>query len=166
LVKCTNSPGLKFGWVGLAKEIPAQYTPIYLVEENCDFISNPRCTIDKFVAFGEVLISQSNRTFHDADTLAGSSGSPIFSRDTHQVISLHNSAVPATSTTPAMNAGVPMYLIRKVIEQYSTPSIPIYEFGTAGKIVTGNEISPSNVSSPNNGATSSSPVTADEKCVN
>jgi hypothetical protein len=165
LVRCTNSPGLKFGWVGLAKEIPVQYTPIYLVEENCDFISNPRCTIDKFVAFGEVLISQANRTFHDADTLAGSSGSPIFSRDTHQVISLHNSAVPATSITPAMNAGVPMYLIRKIIEQNSTTAIPIYEFGTSGKTVTGNEMSPSNESPSSNGATSSLPITADEKCV-
>jgi hypothetical protein len=165
LVKCANSPGLKFGWVGLAKEMPIQYTPIYVVEENCDFISNPHCTIDKFVAFGEVVNSETGRTYHDADTLPGSSGSPIFSKDTHQVISLHNSGVPATSTTPAMNAGVPMYQIRKIIEQFSTPVIPIYEFGTVGKSANGKDNSLPNESSSIAGTTSSSPTAAEEKCV-
>ena len=130
LVKCSNSPGLKYGWVGLDTQKPIQLTPIYLVEENCDYITDPYCVVDKYVAFGEVLLSQNSRTFHNADTLAGSSGSPIFSKTTHQVIALHNTGVPETSTTPAMNAGVPMYQIRNVIT--STTAVAIYEFGTAG----------------------------------
>ena len=143
LVKCANSPGLKFGWVGLDTQKPIQLTPIYLVEENCDYISDPYCVVDKYVAFGEVLQSQTGRTFHNADTLAGSSGSPIFSETTHQVIALHNTGVPTTSTTPAMNAGVPMYQIRNVIA--STTTVQVFEFGTAGNtenLVANNPVTP------------------------
>ncbi|MFY7993874.1 MAG: trypsin-like serine peptidase [Bacteriovoracaceae bacterium] len=129
LVKCKNNPGLKYGWVGLSKEKPVQYSRLYLIQENCDYIANPRCTLNKYVSFGEVLRSLSSIMYHNADTLGGSSGSPIFSEDTHQVLSIHNAGSPPTSTSPAMNQGVPMYQIRSAIE--AKQNIIIHEFGTA-----------------------------------
>lgn len=130
LVKCANSPGNKYGWVGLYNQKPAMNAGIYVVQENCDYISNPYCIVNKFVGFGKILTSQATRIYHDADTLGGSSGSPIFSEDTHQVLALHNAGSPATSTSPAMNAGVPMHLIKSKILELALA--PVYEFGTAG----------------------------------
>ncbi len=130
LVKCANSPGLKFGWVGLAKAPPVRDTQIYVAQENCDYISDPHCIVNKYVAFGEILQSQASRVYHNADTLGGSSGSPIFSEDTHQVVAIHNSGYSTTSSNPQMNAGIPMFQIRKKIQE--TTSVIMYEFGTAG----------------------------------
>jgi V8-like Glu-specific endopeptidase len=132
LVKCANSPGLKYGWVGLADTKPILADPIYVVQENCDYIANPYCSVNKYVAFGEVLLSQASRVYHNADSLPGSSGSPIFSEATSQVIGLHNAGSPATATSPEMNMGVPMYQIRNLIE--TNTSVKISLFGTANNV--------------------------------
>lgn len=131
LVKCKNSPGKTFGWVGLSNERPEVYSRIYVVQENCDYLTNPHCTIDKYVAFGEVLGSQTTRVYHDADTLAGSSGSPIFSDDTQQVIALHNAGSVTSDPSSAKNGGVPMYKIRNIIE--TTTNVRVYDVGTTGE---------------------------------
>lgn len=140
LLKCKNSPGLKYGWVGLDNKKTVTLSPIYIVQENCDYVSNPYCTVEKYVSFGKILASQASRAYHDADTLPGSSGSPVFSAETHQVISLHNVGIPETATTPAVNASVPMFQIRDFI--LKTTSVPIFEYGTAGNS-TGGISSPS-----------------------
>jgi V8-like Glu-specific endopeptidase len=129
LVKCANSPGLKYGWVGLADTKPSLLEKIYIVQENCDYIANPYCSVNKYVAFGDVLLSQNSRVYHNADTLPGSSGSPIFSQESTQVIGIHNAGSPATANSPEMNMGVPMYQIRKLIE--STTTVKIFLLGTA-----------------------------------
>ena len=130
LIKCQDNPGSKFGWVGLSKKKPEKYFPLYMVQENCDYVNDPHCMLDKFVSFGYVLDLQSNRIYYDVDSLSGSSGSPIFSSETHQVIAIHNAASPATATSADMNAGVLMNLIRNIIE--STTNVVIHEWGTAG----------------------------------
>lgn len=124
LVKCANSPGLKFGWVGLSDVKPEVRARIYVVQENCDYIQDPRCVMNKFVAFGDVVESQAARLFHDADTLGGSSGSPIFSEDTHQVVALHHAG------GVNRNEGIPMYQIKKIIG--NTTQVKTNNVGTAG----------------------------------
>jgi len=135
LIKCNNSPGKEFGWVGLSHLKPEIDSQIYLVQENCDYISDPHCVIDKFVAFGKILGSQQTRIYHNADTLAGSSGSPIFSEESHQVIAIHNAGSITSDENSAKNGGVPMYKIRNLIE--TTTDVIIHEFGTAGEFPIG-----------------------------
>jgi len=130
LIKCKDAPGKKFGWVGLSKMKPEKNSPIYLVQENCDYVNNPHCVVDKFMSLGHILDLQSSRIYYDADTLGGSSGSPVFSSDTHQVMAIHNAAAPETVTRAEMNAGVMIYLIRNIIE--TTTNVLIHEWGTAG----------------------------------
>jgi len=123
LVKCANAPGLTFGWVGLADMKPEIDERIYVVQENCDYIRDPRCVMNKYVAFGEVLGSQTARMFHDADTLGGSSGSPVFSEETHQVVALHHAG------GINQNEGIPMVQIKKIIT--TTTRVKLHEYGTS-----------------------------------
>lgn len=125
LMRCAGKPGREVGWVGLSQERPLVNQSIYVVQENCDYIENPRCTIDKFVSFGKVLKSQTNRTYHNADTLGGSSGSPVFSVATQQVVAIHNSGSYGSGQEPDVNLGVPMFQIKSFIESMS--NIDIYE---------------------------------------
>lgn len=134
LIKCKKAPGEEFGWVGLSNDKPVLNTNIYLVQENCDYITDPRCIVDKYVSFGQVLGSQATRFYHDADTLAGSSGSPVFSKDSHQVIAIHNAGALTTNPAQAKNAGVPMYQIRNIIQD--TTDVIIHEFGSVGEFHT------------------------------
>lgn len=129
LVKCTGSPGRRFGWVGLAEQKTQPGERIYVVQENCDYLQDPRCVINKYVAFGEVLASQAARLFHDADTLGGSSGSPIFSEETHQVVALHHAG------GVDRNEGVPMYQIKMMIA--ATTKVQTYAEGTSGNYSVG-----------------------------
>ncbi len=124
LVKCSGVPGQKFGWVGLSEQKAVASERIYVVQENCDYIQDPRCVINKYVAFGEVLASQAARLFHDADTLGGSSGSPVFSEETHQVVALHHAG------GSNRNEGIPMYQIKELIA--ATTKVQTYEIGTSG----------------------------------
>ncbi len=149
LVKCTGSPGLKYGWVGLNNVKPVINAPIYLVQENCDYYTDPRCVVNKYLSFGVILQSKTSSINHDADTLGGSSGSPIFSEDTHQVIAIHNTGSPATSSSPAMNGGVPMNKIISIIQTQT--NVTLYEFGSAGN--NGSVITPD--PSPGSGGNSS-----------
>jgi V8-like Glu-specific endopeptidase len=132
LVRCLNSPGQKYGWAGLSDTQADVGTQVYVVQENCDYVANPRCIINKYVGYGEALQSQKFRLYHDADTLGGSSGSPIFSQDSHQVIALHHAGWPATSTTAAMNVGIPMAQIVAKIKEVG--GITTYAFGSAENV--------------------------------
>lgn len=134
LVKCKGKPGKDFGWVGLSRQRSDEYSKIYLVQENCNYIGDPRCLINKYVSFGDVLGSQTTRIYHDADTLPGSSGSPIFLQGTHQVVAIHNAGSVRSDGSKAKNGGVPMYQIRKLIED--STDVIIHEFGSAGEYPT------------------------------
>ncbi len=128
LMRCKGSPGREVGWVSLSDERPKPMESIYLVQENCDYIRNPRCEINKYVSYGRITKLQTNRIYHDADTLGGSSGSPIFSRLSHQVIAIHNSGFYGETRELDLNLGIPMFQIRSYIENNS--NIKIYDTQT------------------------------------
>lgn len=91
LLKCDGAPGSIFGKVKLSQIEPNSSEPIYLVHQNCDYYQNTGCKRSKKISFGTITDIKGSRIYHNADTLPGSSGSPIFSLDTHEVIGLHNS---------------------------------------------------------------------------
>ncbi|MBT6325647.1 MAG: trypsin-like peptidase domain-containing protein [Bdellovibrionales bacterium] len=89
ILKCNNSPGEEFGFLKLSEKELGPNDSIYIVQQNCDYYITPECDWDQKYAFG--YISSYDETYsHNADTLGGSSGSPIFDYLTNEVIAIHN----------------------------------------------------------------------------
>ncbi|MBD64911.1 MAG: hypothetical protein CME62_06870 [Halobacteriovoraceae bacterium] len=124
LIKCENNPGDKHGYVYLDTQAPEVGNSMYVVQENCNYIDEPYCEIDRYVSYGDIIDIRGSRITHLADTLPGSSGSPIVSLDKHKVIALHNAG--STTSTSAFNYGIPMNKIIKSMQQY----FPRVEFST------------------------------------
>lgn len=129
LLKCQGSPGSIFGTVKLSQSESNLGKPIYVVHQNCDYYQTKGCKRSKKVSFGDVIGFNSHRVHHNADTLPGSSGSPIFSLDTHEVIGLHNNGSGHEETNGRrngrgkMNLGIKMSQI--VVEiQVILPELP------------------------------------------
>jgi hypothetical protein len=115
LLECDGSPGDRYGYIPLSLSIPSQNQDMYLVQENCDYLSQPRCVVHKYVARGIFHRVSPSSLSHDADTLGGSSGSPIFDQHTHELIGIHNAGRTSTGSMPAMNFGIPMHQIAKYL---------------------------------------------------
>lgn len=130
LINCEGSPGHKYGWLGLSKFKNEIGDKIYAIQENCDYLADPYCVINKFVSYGNISHSQNNKVTYDLDTLPGSSGSPVFSEKNHQVLAIHHAGIYATSTSVEMNEGIPMDRIRLNIETYT--NVKIFEIGSLG----------------------------------
>lgn len=115
LLRCVGRPGDTYGVVALEATTPSKNADVYVVHQNCDYYTDPSCAPTKKYSPGRVTAT-SPEIGHDADTLGGSSGSPVFSRVTHGVIGLHhvglgndgngrgsqNRAVPMTSILPVL----------------------------------------------------------------
>lgn len=127
LVQCEGNPGDKYGFIPLSSRKIQATEAVYVIQENCNYIDDPRCIIDKYIAYGEVTKIATNSIAHDADTLPGSSGSPIFAEDTDELIGLHNAGKDQSSQGPASNFGVPIQKIRDYLK-LNYAAIPIYEF--------------------------------------
>ena len=72
----------------LSDSVPAIGESLYVVQQNCDYYSDRNCYFTKKVSFGELKKVEGNSYTHNADTLGGSSGSPIFSKSSNKVMSL------------------------------------------------------------------------------
>jgi hypothetical protein len=93
LLKCQGMPGKEFGVVTFSDKIDMD--KIYIIQQNCDYYNNANCDWSKKVSYGDVLGTKTNWAggldiIHNADTLGGSSGSPVFDQDTHKVVALHH----------------------------------------------------------------------------
>ncbi len=92
LLRCAGEPGRTFGVLGLQSRAAVRAEPVYVIQQNCDYYSLPGCEPTKVVAEGSVTPIGA-RLAHDADTLGGSSGSPVLSSNSHAVLALHNAGV-------------------------------------------------------------------------
>ncbi|MCC7073065.1 MAG: trypsin-like peptidase domain-containing protein [Deltaproteobacteria bacterium] len=120
LLRCPSRPGDALGVLALEAANPSRSAGIYVIHQNCDYYSAPECAPTKKYSPGQVTSTMSE-IGHDADTLGGSSGSPLFSRVTHTVIGLHhvglgnngsgrgseNRAVPMSAILPVITARYP-----------------------------------------------------------
>lgn len=123
LLKCQGKPGRKFGFVKLDASAKRSGTSIYIVQQNCDYYSNRGCDWTKKYSKGKITEVAKEYT-HNADTLGGSSGSPMFDSRTHKVVGLHhagygnngmgrgyeNYAVPMSKIVPVIKAKLPSVL--------------------------------------------------------
>lgn len=117
LVKCQGSPGKYHPQVVLASYQGKTGYPIYVAQQNCDYYSSPSCTPTQKVGEGSLTGYSSTQVKHNADTLPGSSGSPVFDKDSHKVVAIHNAGLN-TSNGGGTNYGVQMYKIVDYIKDY------------------------------------------------
>jgi V8-like Glu-specific endopeptidase len=95
LLRCQGAPGDKFGTVQLNAMKAQKIKEVLVIQQNCDYYSDRSCDWTKKIAYGaKTRIQQwgngATDIVHDADTLGGSSGSPVFDRETGHVIALHH----------------------------------------------------------------------------
>jgi V8-like Glu-specific endopeptidase len=123
LLKCKGEPGKKYGFVQLSDSSVDEGDQIYVVQQNCDYYKDRNCLFTKKVSHGDVL-DTSNEVAHNADTLGGSSGSPVFSESGHKVVAIHhaglgndgagrgveNYAVPMSKIVPYIKSKFPQVL--------------------------------------------------------
>ncbi|MBF0314540.1 MAG: trypsin-like peptidase domain-containing protein [Oligoflexia bacterium] len=99
VLKCSGTPGKKYGVVTF--EYPGKIhevnESIYVIHQNCDYWNESECAPTKKYSPGKIVTAGSVPApareldlFYDADTLGGSSGSPVFSANEHKVIALHH----------------------------------------------------------------------------
>lgn len=117
LVKCKGSPGKYHPQVVLGSYQGKSGYPIYLPHQNCDYYSSPSCLPTQKLSTGKLTGYSSTQVEHNADTLGGSSGSPIFDSESHKVVAIHNAGMN-TSGGGGTNFGIQMYRIVDYIKDY------------------------------------------------
>lgn len=123
LIKCKGSPGRTHSYVRLNTSSLLDLPPVYVVQENCNYEADPYCVIDRYISYGDILEKKSNRYVHTADTLKGSSGSPVISMSNHKVVALHH-ASSAPDSDVVENYGVSMAVIVKFLKK-NAPQVKI-----------------------------------------
>jgi V8-like Glu-specific endopeptidase len=108
LLKCEGDPGIKYGYLTLSEDEPIVNDGIYVIQQNCNHEDDPNCDWNKKIAFGGV-VGLGVELIHNADTLSGSSGSPVFNQN-HEVVGLHH----AGAREPGTGKGIENYAIGSV----------------------------------------------------
>ncbi|CAM4521259.1 trypsin-like serine peptidase [Corallococcus exiguus] len=92
-------PGQVYGFLTVATANAATNATVYVVNQNCDYYTTSSCVPTKKSSPGKVLNGNYSTTdiSYDADTLGGSSGSPVISTSTNQVVALHHIGVGGNS---------------------------------------------------------------------
>jgi len=94
LLRCKGRPGDKFDTVEFSTSTLKKGDELYVIHQNCDYFTNQKCDWTKKISQGKTVGSKNSMEFiHNADTFGGSSGSPVFSRKTHQLIGLHHAGM-------------------------------------------------------------------------
>ena len=112
------TPGQVYGRLTVAAGNAANSSAMYIVHQNCDYVASSGCVPTKKYSPGTVLNTNysSNELSYNADTLGGSSGSPVFgaagSTYAHQVIGLHHVGAGSNYSTSSFNVGVEASAIR------------------------------------------------------
>lgn len=115
LLQCAGRPGDRFGTVALEARAMGVGDGVYAIHQNCDYFTDPRCAPTKKYSAGAIR-QLGDQLGHDADTLGGSSGSAVFSADSHAVVALHRAGRSTGSTgRGTMNFAVPMTRILPVL---------------------------------------------------
>lgn len=159
LVKCEGSPGQAYGKVELVTTEAVEGDSIYIIQQNCDYYSDYNCNWNKKVSEGKVVGVETD-VFYDADTLGGSSGSPVFNADSDKVFAIHhagygggwtgrgikNAAVPMSKIVPHIEANFPSVLADSSDDAGSgdeptTPSEDNGTFETATELKSGDSFS-------------------------
>ena len=92
LLRCSGSPGSVYGYVSLDSQSFSRGKAITVIQQNCDYYNDRSCDWSKKYSKGKITQSSDEYT-HNADTLGGSSGSPVFDSSTGRVIAIHHAGL-------------------------------------------------------------------------
>ncbi len=92
LLKCQGRPCDQFGAVELSDRKADEGNAVFVVQQNCDYYLQSGCDWSKKISYGKIT-EVSDEYTHNADTLGGSSGSPVFSVTDNKVIALHHAGI-------------------------------------------------------------------------
>lgn len=166
LLECRGNPGAEHGVIELEARSALIGEDVYVIHQNCDYYTAPGCSPTKKYSPGRV-VDIAGDVYHDADTLGGSSGSPVFARGSHKVFAIHhtgigsngngrgtqNGAVPMTSILLDISARFPNLLTNDGQQNSDVPN--------GGSDDSGEPAAPSSADpfEPNDTAASATPVT-------
>lgn len=126
LVRCRENPGESYGHVSLSTVEAQRLEELYLIQQNCDYFTQRSCDWTKKYAAGTVTRRQGPSLVHNADTLGGSSGSPVFSAISHHVIAIHHAGLGNNGSGRGIeNYGISMSDIVAHIDAFY-PSVELY----------------------------------------
>lgn len=111
-------PGQVYGKLTVSSTNAATNDSIYVIHQNCDYKTDSSCVPNKKYSPGKILNANYSSTdaSYDADTLGGSSGSPVFSATTHEVVALHHYGFNGdTLGRGTHNSGVRATLIKNAL---------------------------------------------------
>ncbi len=124
LLGCQGNPSAKYGKVALDETQVATPQDIYVLQVNCDYFSVSSCVPIKRIAYGKLLKfvadteTPSGEYAHDADTLGGSSDSPVFSASSAKVVALHHVGLGNNGLGRGTeNRAVPMFKVAAKIRE-------------------------------------------------
>ncbi len=108
-------PGQTYGYLTVASSNASTNTSAYIIHQNCDYYTSSGCSPTKKYSPGVVKNGSYNskELSYDMDTLGGSSGSPVLSSSSDQVIGLHHVGVGGNSQgRGSFNLGVKASLVK------------------------------------------------------
>jgi hypothetical protein len=108
-------PGQTYGKLTVSSTNASTGSSVYVIHQNCDYYTTSGCSPTKKYSPGSVLNGSYNtkELSYDADTLGGSSGSPVLSKSSHYVVGLHHVGVGGDSSgRGSFNLGVKASLIK------------------------------------------------------
>lgn len=92
LLRCSGSPGTVYGFVSLDAGAYSAGQQITVIQQNCDYYSTRNCDWTKKYSQGQIT-AVANEYTHNADTLGGSSGSPVFDSSSGRVLAIHHAGL-------------------------------------------------------------------------
>ena len=125
LIGCKGRPGEKYGFLKLSQNEGLPHDNIYVIHHNCDFKTEKKCFPNKVISRGQIVdhprYQRGYWLNHTADTLGGSSGSPILDAQTNKVIGIHSKGHYKKDSKPSgrgiVNSAFKMNLILQDIKE-------------------------------------------------
>lgn len=108
LIRCSGNPSKGRGQANLEVRPLMMDENIFVIHQNCDYFLDPICKRTKKYSPGKTIDFIAGKYHHSADTLGGSSGSPMFNQD-GKVIGLHHAGLQTLWNGRGLyNVAVPM----------------------------------------------------------
>ncbi len=123
ILKCSGSPGKKYGYAKLSQTEVNFNDSLYVIQQNCNHQEDPGCDFTKKISFGNV-IDLDLEIVHNADTLGGSSGSPVFNKDDELIGLHHGGAIDRNTGEGVANFAVPTSEIYDYLEAHFPDVLP------------------------------------------
>ncbi len=160
LLKCQGAPGVQYGFVDLSVAAGVVDSDLYVIHQNCDYYTEQDCVPTKKISEGKLVSirEEDGEYVHNADTLGGSSGSPVFGPN-NKVVAIHHAGAGGWFNGRGhANYAVPMHkIVAKIQTAFpgvlsgetpsappapSEPKLPMLKKNTryAGEVVTGQTI--------------------------